>query len=383
MLGIWCLNTYAERGRVLLVESVSVPVVDLSALSSAELQVRGGFPIGFPVSSMRLYLENPRILRNPYLYLEVADDGHDSEVQVGRLNVRDVDSCGKFTGLKVCTDVETHTGVVLDGVDFTGKVAVKPVCLWCNDLGCPRCFLNGYVPREARRIENRLQTLVERFPDAVIEHVVVSPCEADRGLPPDVLREKCRMALFRRGWLGGCEIPHGRVIDKESQKLVWHYHLHTLGILRGNSFEVCRNCGSHSKEDCLVCNGFKGIESREYEKDGYIVTVKGRRKSIGGTAGYQLSHATFHVGLEKRYLVTWSGVASNNKFASGKVLAVDPCPVCGVVGVRNLMEKKPNWSDEVFVKDVRDPRFKGVFAVSEFNADGLPSFPDAVGGRRD
>ncbi len=53
---------------------------------------------------------------------------------------------------------------------------------------------------------------------------------------------------------------------------------------------------------------------REYEKDGYIVKVEGRRKSVGGTAPYQLSHATFHVGLEKKHIVTWFGVASNSQF---------------------------------------------------------------------
>lgn len=119
---------------------------------------------------------------------------------------------------------------------------------------------------------------------------------------------------------------------------------------------------------------------REHEKDGWIIKVEGRRKSVGGTAAYQLSHATFHVGLAKRHLVTWFGLASNNKFASKKKMMVDPCPVCAVVGVRNLMVKKPNWSDEVIVRDVRDPRFKKVLAMDEFNGSGLPSFPDREGG---
>lgn len=218
--------------------------------------VRVSLPIGFPESSLRLLAENPRILKNPYYYLAVADDGHASEVQVGRLNVRDGDWCGKYSGLRVCTDVETHKGVVYGDVDFTDMVVVKPICMWCNDMGCCRCFLDGYVPREARIIENRLETLVERY-GGVVEHVVASPPERLRGLPPDVLRKLGREAMFKRGVLGGCEIPHGRSIDKESQKLVWHWHLHSLVLIRGG-FDVCRNCGSHSREDCYVCPCFKG-----------------------------------------------------------------------------------------------------------------------------
>ncbi len=65
------------------------------------------------------------------------------------------------------------------------------------------------------------------------EHVVVSPSEADRELSPNILRKKCREAMLRRGVLGGCEIPHGRSIDKASQKLVWHFHVHALVLIRG------------------------------------------------------------------------------------------------------------------------------------------------------
>ena len=337
-------------------------------------------PLGFPSSSLRLYRENPRIVTNPYLYLECADD-HPSEVQVGRLNVRCEESCGVHRALLVCDDVASHKDAVYKGVNFSGKVAVKHECWFCNSAGCPRCFLDGFVARQARVIEGRLEVLVERFGGAVVEHVVVSRSEADRGLNSVVLRKKCREAMLRRGVLGGCEIPHGRSIDKESQKLVWHFHIHALVLIRGG-FDVCRDCGRHTAEDCRGCNGFKGRQMREYAKDGYIVAVKGRRKTVGGTASYQLSHATFHVGLEKRHIVTWFGVASNNKFKGKPVSVTVSCPVCAVVGVRNVMVKKALLGEEHVVRDVRDPEFVKVFAMDEFDGSGLPNFADYGGGGR-
>jgi hypothetical protein len=344
-----------------------------------ETVVRMGFPLGFPESSMRFYLENPRILGNPYLYLECADDGHSSDVQVGRLNVRSEEHCGVYRSTVVCDDVASHKDAVYQGVNFSGKVVVKTECWWCNGAGCPRCFLDGFVARQARIIEGRLETLTERFPNSVVEHTIVSPCEADRGLPPDVLRKKCREAMLRRGVLGGCEIPHGRSIDKLSQKLVWHFHIHALVLIRGG-FDVCRDCGRHTAEDCRVCNGFKGRQMREYEKDGYIVKVEGRRKTIGGSASYQLSHATFHVGLKRFHIVTWFGVASNNKFKSKPLEPTVPCPVCAVVGVKNVMVKKAYLGGEPIVRDVRSPEFRKFSAMDEFDVSGSPNFVAYGGG---
>ena len=63
----------------------------------------------------------------------------------------------------------------------------------------------------------------------------------------------------------------------------------------------------------------KGREVRGFEKDGYLVKVHESRKTVFGTAHYQLNHATIRVGIKRFQSVTWFGSVAYRKFKSAKV----------------------------------------------------------------
>jgi hypothetical protein len=63
---------------------------------------------------------------------------------------------------------------------------------------------------------------------------------------------------------------------------------------------------------------------------GWIVDVKGARKTIPGTAWYQLNHATFVRGAKRSCVTWWFGVCGYTKLKLEKEDRVrrDVCPIC-------------------------------------------------------
>jgi hypothetical protein len=143
---------------------------------------------------------NRKILENKYWFLPVDDKGHEDFQPIGR-GRKSSDWCGKFRGLVVCKNVEGHKGIVLSGVDCSGKVVVRHQHFWCKNSSCPVCFICGWSVRGAKFIEGRLNVGVERG-FGKVEHVVVSVSEADYNLAESVLRKKMsgRFAGLRCCW---------------------------------------------------------------------------------------------------------------------------------------------------------------------------------------
>jgi hypothetical protein len=87
---------------------------------------------------------------------------------------------------------------------------------------------------------------------------------------------------------------------------------------------------------------------------GYIVDVKGERKSVHGTAWYQLHHCSIIKGKKKFQPVRWFGVCAKNKLKLKKEDRIkDECPICGhelvelqYVGGGNPLEEY--WITEFF-----------------------------------
>jgi hypothetical protein len=211
----------------------------------------------------------------------------------------------------------------------------------------------------------------ERRGLGLAEHVTVSPKVADRNLPENVLRMKCRKALLDRGVEGGGMIFHGFREDKERQCLVWSPHYHVLGFVAGR--EKCREC----KLTCFRgCGGFVDRNYRCGEQDGYVVKVHGKRKTLFGTAWYQLNHATIRFSVKRFHVVTWFGKASYRKFKGEKLNSEDTCPACGEEMHRSVYVGKRR-----FAKDVGDLDYVSLFVENEFKEDGEPNFIDLVGGR--
>lgn len=331
-----------------------------------------------PLVSYVDYLNvNFAIRKNAYLWLPVADDGHGEWLQAGRGQPTSP-LCGKHTSWYVCRDKESHKSVVFEGIDYTGKVAVSHGHLWCHKTLCPVCFLKGWVLREARAIVGKMDAGVEKGYGEV-EHFSVSFPPEMWDLPESVLRVKAERALLVRGVLGGALMFHGRRKSKKKGGLYWSPHYHGLGFVRGG-YDVCRECTNVRPHDCWGCGGFEGRTRRENEKDSCVVRVFGKRKTVIGTATYQLSHVSVRVGLKRFHVVSYFGVCSNKRLKSHKVQAVEVCPVCASVKVENVMVRCCHWGKEFVATNIGDPRYESCFASEEFDSSGLPIWVDFGGG---
>ena len=308
---------------------------------------------------------NSSILKNRYFVLPVDDKGHESYAPVGR-GLKSSVFCGRWFSSSVCKNVGGHTGVVVNGVDFTNKVVVAHNHMWCTKSSCPVCFNRGWSNRGARSIEGRLVEAVNRGL-GVVEHITVSVPVVDRGLPEAVLRVNCRNALRDFGVTGACMIFHAYRIDRERNCLTWSPHYHCLGFVEGG-FDHCREC-VHSRGDCASCGGLKGRGVRGFAENGYLVKVHDKRKTVFGTAHYQLNHATIKYGIKRFHVVTWFGSVSYRMFKGVKLKSEKVCPVC-----QEEMHKCAYVGKQHIVKDVGDPDYVPLFADDEFNDVGEPNY---------
>ena len=314
---------------------------------------------------------NSAILKSPYWVLPVDDVGHENYQPVGR-GVKRSPFCGRWIGFSVCKNVKEHKGVFVGGVDATGKVVVRHRHMWCHKSSCPVCFIRGWSVRGARSIAGRFVE-AEKRGFGKVEHILVSVAVADRDLSEVVMRKKCRKALFSRGVIGGCMIFHGYRIDKKRGVLVWSPHYHCLGFVEGG-YGRCRDC--ERKWNCLKgCGGFDDRAWQSYQKDGYYVKVFAQRKTVFGTAFYQLNHATIRVGVKRFHTVTWFGVCGNRKFKSANVSVAVVCPVCESEMVRSVYVGKRH-----IVKDVGHVDYVPLFVDDEFDENGEPNYVDVDGG---
>lgn len=317
---------------------------------------------------------NPEITKNAYWCYPVLDDGHGNFVQAGRGNVAS-DWCARPKCHRTCHEKEYHKGVVVNGNDFTDKVAVLMQHYWCHRFLCPKCFARGAAVRGARNAAARLLVASERgYGD--VEHGVLSPPRAEWDLPFSLLCKKAQDVARDRGFLGGMFAFHGRRIDKKHHVLFWSPHFHYLGFVDGG-FDVCREC-VHSREDCSSCSHFKGREVRGYAKDGWLVKVEPKRKTIIGTIWYILTHISVKVGLRRSHSVRWFGCCGNRKFKGRKPEAVVKCPVCKVSGHDSEMTEEQYWGREHSARDISDPHYLKLFAAADFDSEGSPNFPSSA-----
>ncbi len=323
--------------------------------------------------SERLRL-NKALSKNLYWRLPVDYERHQEYVPVGR-GVKSSEVCARFVKHLICRHTDLHEGVVINGLDYSGKVVVRPQHLWCNKSSCPVCFIRGWSSREARVIVGRLDEGARRGLGKP-EHIITSIPPEEYGLKEKAMREKCRVAALDRGVVGACMIFHGYRPDRENKILVWSPHYHLLGFVGNGGFDVCRNCIKTGEGKCENCDGFKGREIRGFARDRYFVSVLPERKSVFGTAWYQLNHATLRVGLKRFQVVTWFGVLGYNKLKSSKVKPEVLCPACG-----SDMERAVHVGSKRVPKDVSDEAYASLFLDDEFDDAGDPNYICGGGGR--
>jgi hypothetical protein len=89
----------------------------------------------------------------------------------------------------------------------------------------------------------------------------------------------------------------------------------------------CRSCAR--KSSCAAgCGGFDDMNWRLFKKDGWYVRVLPKRKSVFGTAWYQLNHASIQVGMRRSHCVTYVGVCAKRLYRSEVVENKPLCPIC-------------------------------------------------------
>lgn len=199
--------------------------------------------------------------------------------------------------------------------------------------------------RQATRMDKRLKEASKRL-GSLVEHIVASVPHKEYGLSLEALRKKAVKIMANRGIIGGSMIFHFfRYANREESVRLgkpfgWYPspHFHVLGFVGGEGYGRCRCCKGG---DCYACNGFEGVTRREHKKDGWVVRVLEKRKTVGGTCWYQLNHCSIRRGSKKSHAATWFGVCSYRKLKliNGKDVGIKyKCPLCAseLVRVRYL-----------------------------------------------
>lgn len=283
-------------------------------------------------------------------------------------------NCGVYRGLKGCNKLALHEHCDLNGVNYAGKVYVRPVFYSCDKPSCPVCFKRGWAVREAHAIVDRLKECSKRF--GQVEHISLSVPESDYGLTFEQLKVKMFRACCKRGIAGGVMIFHGfRYANREESRLKrvpfgwrWSPHFHVIGYILGG-FCKCRSCpycdDRGSRWHCGGCDGFYGRSKECYKKDNVIAEVKGERQTVFGTAWYQLNHSVVKVGVVRYQVAMWFGVCSKRKLRLTVEKRKDLCPVCG-----SELVKLRYFGGKVIIVNREHPDFKRELFMDAFEAYG-------------
>jgi hypothetical protein len=238
-------------------------------------------------------------------------------------------SCGLFRNRFLgCSNVKLHDRIGLDGVHYRGKVYMEPTFFSCHRASCPTCY-ESWAYREAVQIAERLNEASKVYGEVL--HIVVSVPIRDYGLSYEALRVKAKKALEVRGVVGAVMIFHGERKNRVHHRY-WSPHWHCLGFI-SDGYGHCRSCGvSPNVDGCGGCGGFEDRTRTFYLSDGFIVKVihpKFVVRDVRGTAFYQLSHASYAVGVERFHVSTWYGVVSYRKLHFKVPIRKRVCPICG------------------------------------------------------
>lgn len=235
------------------------------------------------------------------------------------------DHCGKYLKMLGCLDEEAHRRLRLDGTNFSGKGYFRAVRCSCNKPSCPLCY-KSWAVRSAKIIEAKLFEASKTR--GKVEHIIVSVPVKDYGLDFKVLRGKVADVARSRGVSGGALVFHALRYDPNRHWFAG-LHFHVLGFIDGG-YGRCRSC---RKQFCSECDGWEGVVFRGQLKDGYVVKVASageERKSVFGTAVYELGHATYRSSMPNCRITTWFGSCSSRWLKRVKVDL--PRAVCGICG---------------------------------------------------
>jgi hypothetical protein len=330
---------------------------------------------------------------NDWEYVDTAAV-HGSFTLVGH-GERTNNNCGRFLSFKGCLRTDLHDISTLDGVSYgKGKVYVHKVHAHCDKPSCPICYKMGWARRESEKIKQRIAEASKTR--GLAEHIIVSVPESDYGLGYEQLRAKALKAIYARGVLGGVMIFHGfryRKFDvirggiRNMRGWYWAPHFHVIGFLL-KSYAQCRKCTKAAREYvtgggkavrvqgnekvCAGCDGFEAltrklyggwtdVKGKKHEGDKIIVRVMGERRTIKGTAWYQLNHASYKIGSTRFHVAVWFGNCSYRKLKVTQQFVKEICPICKhelvkikYVGVK-LLSMRGLFGEHDLLCDLEEP----------------------------
>jgi uncharacterized protein with PIN domain len=297
-------------------------------------------------------------------------------------------NCGRFLYYQICSHPELHNITTLEGGNFRGKTAVHFVFHHCDSYECPICYSKGWAFREAQRITQRIKAASQGFTDeygvkfsalGLAEHIVISVPSSDYGLPYEKLKAKVLKIAYSRGIIGGSMVFHPfryRKFDvfkggiRNMRGFYFSPHFHVIGFFASHvDYGKCRSCPKMkpyeyvtgggklvkrvgNSEACKGCSGFENlcrklawgdtleplsdgsagtwldVKGKLHKGDKYIVKVMEKRKSIFGTAWYELNHAGYRIGAKRFHPATWFGACNSNKLRVTAEFRKQRCPIC-------------------------------------------------------
>lgn len=223
--------------------------------------------------------------------------------------------CGEWR-TTACLNVDEYNqqGILEKTV---GKVYIYRYRRTCLRAECPTCY-ESWAGKEAGKIEYRLKA----WSKGRVIHVVISPPSRDwLSMDYKALRSKFYKIALSRGFIGGSAIFHP-----------FRRRCFLCGGIVKEGYESCI-CGSvafgwvFSPHFHVLGYGWIKHTKELYEKDGWVVKNIGVRKTVSGTALYQLSHA----GVHKHYhTITWFWRLSYRNLKVPKMeRKKHVCPICG------------------------------------------------------
>lgn len=220
---------------------------------------------------------------------------------------------------------------------MVGKALIRMYKRTCMRAECPTCY-ESWAGKEGRKIQHRLRMAPKKRRPI---HLIVSPpMEFWIRHNYEELRRESYVISKSNGFLGGSCIFHPFREDELTKRWYFSPHFHMIGY----------GWIQHTKEG--------------YERHGWVVKNAGIRKTVSGTALYQLSHAGIH---KKYHTVTWFGSLSYNKLkVPPRVPEKDVCPICGqplrqlwYFGSKALPEEEGDYWLEIDGFVYKPTRFSG------------------------
>lgn len=263
------------------------------------------------------------------------------------------DTCGVFFTHYGCIRHTEHRG--------KGDYIMRLVNS-CDKPLCPTCSKYGWAPKEANLIVDRFLAAEEKN-FGMVEHIV---CSAPMGAYDLIYKEfkaEAREILLSLGVTGGVMILHG-IRRKDNPN---NPHFHVLGWIKGG-YGQCRFCSR--KNNCSAeCDGFDNRRWQRFLKNGWFVKVMlEERKTIGGTAWYQLNHASFDPFKRRFRVSSWFGLAGYSNLGVKRVNRRVLCPECG--GQMGFLK---HVGSKELVLNPKSPDFKRVSWEQPFE-DGAPAW---------